>query len=166
MKRKLKVTPSIKTIFIGLITLVIGFFGGTTYKDYQVVQKEKLPDNPIVTRIIDGDNVELNDGKSVRLYGINCPEKNKPFSDEAIDLTTRLTLNKQIRLEFQPNYFKDTYDRIVAYVFIEDTHLNVELVKSGFCEVKIYKKRAKLIYQDELLQAQEMAKEEKLGKWK
>ena len=165
MKRKPKLTPTIKTIFITLITLIIGFFGGITYKDYQAVQKDKLPENPTVTRIIDGDNVELSTGESVRLYGINCPEEKKPFSKEAIDLTTRLTLNKQIRLEFQPNYKIDKWNRVLAYVFINDTHLNEELVKSGFCEVKIYAKRAKLIYQDELLEAQKFAKQHNLGLW-
>ena len=130
------------------------------YKDYQATQSEKLPDNPTVTRIIDGDNVELSTGESVRLYGINCPEKGKAYSQEAIDLTTKLTLNQQIRFEYQPNYTKDKWDRILGYVFIKDTHLNEELVKAGLCEVVIYQKRAKLIYQDELLEAEKQAKDQ------
>ena len=165
MKKKPKLTPVIKTTLIGVITLVIGFFGGTTYQSYLETQSEKLPSNPTVTRIIDGDNVELNTGESVRLYGVNCPEKNKPLSEESIDLTTKLALNQEIRIEHQPNYNKDRWGRILGYVFIGDTHLNEELVKSGLCEVVIYEKRAKLIYQDELLQAQNQAKQEKLGKW-
>ena len=44
-------------------------------------------------------------------------------------------------------------------------NLNIELVRQGLCEVVIYEKRAKLIYQDELLQAQEQTKKEKLGIW-
>ena len=163
-KKANKLNP--KSVIVILMTLLIGFFSGTTYQSYLEIQSDKLPENPIVTRIIDGDNVELSTGESVRLYGINCPEKNKPFSKEAIDLTTKLTLNQQIRIEHQPNYKKDRWDRILGYVFIGDTNLNVELVKSGFCEVVIYAKRAKLIYQDELLEAQEQAKREKLGQWK
>jgi len=166
MKKKTKLTPAIKTTLIAVTTLIIGFFGGTTYTNYQETQTEKLPSELIVTRIIDGDNVELSTGKSVRLYGVNCPEKNQLFSKEATDLTTKLALNQEIRIEYQPNYKKDRWDRILGYVFVGDTHLNEELVKSGFCEVVIYEKRAKLIYQDELLQAQELAKEQKLGKWK
>ena len=163
MRKKFKPSPVIKTTLIALLTLVIGFFGGTTYKTNQETQ---TPTNPTVTRIIDGDNVELDTGESVRLYGVNCPEKNKPFSKEAIELTTKLTLSRQIRIEYQPNYLKDRWGRILGFVFIGDTHLNEELVKSGLCEVVIYEKRAKLIYQDKLLEAQEMAKQEKLGKWK
>ncbi len=164
MPKKTKTfNPVIKTTLIALLTLVIGFIGGKTYQD---AQQNKIPTNPTVTRIIDGDNIELETGESVRLYGINCPEKNQDFYQEAVDLTTKLALNKQIRIEYQPNYQKDTWNRILGYVFINDIFLNQELVKSGFCKVKIYKKRAKLIYQDELLQAQEEAKEQKLGKWK
>ena len=156
-----------KTSLIALITLVIGFFGGTAYQsnlETQVI--EELPEKLIVTRIIDGDNVELSTGESVRLYGINCPEKKQPLSKESIDLTTKLALNQEIQIEYQPNYKKDRWDRILGYVFIGDTNLNVELVKSGLCEVVIYAKRAKLIYQDELLEAQDLAKQEKLGMWK
>ena len=163
-KKAFKLNP--KSTLVIITTLAIGFFGGTTYQSYQESQSEKLPDKPIVTRIIDGDNVELNTGESVRLYGVNCPEKNKPLSQDAIDLTTKLALNQEIRIEYQPNYKKDRWGRILGYVFIGDSHLNEELVKSGFCEVVIYEKRAKLIYQDELLQAQEQAKQEKLGRWK
>ena len=164
MKKKTKLNQTIKTFLIASITLAIGFFGGKTY--YQDSQVTQIPDNPTVTRIIDGDNLELDTGESVRLYGVNCPEKNKPLSQESIDLTTKLALNQQIRIEYQPNYPKDRWGRILGYVFIGDTHLNEELVKSGLCEVVIYQKRAKLIYQDELVDAQNLAKEQKLGKWK
>jgi len=163
MKKKINVTPIIKTTIIATITLVIGFFGGRSYQD---VQEAQVPTNPVVTRIIDGDNLELESGDSVRLYGVNCPEKNKPQSQEAIDLTTKLASDQQIKIEYQPNYKKDRWDRILGYVFIGDTHLNEELVKSGLCEVVIYEKRAKLIYQDELLKAQTQAKEKKLGQWR
>lgn len=164
MPKKIKVSnPAIKTTAIALIALLIGFFGGKTY---QTQQDGQIPTNPIVTRIIDGDNLELETGESVRLYGINCPEKNQDFYQQAVDLTTKLALNKQIRVEYQPNYQKDTWNRILGYVFIDNTFLNLELVKSGYCEVKIYAKRAKLIYQDVLLQAQEQAKQQKLGRWK
>jgi len=164
MPKKTKTfNPTIRTALIALTTLVLRFFGGTVYNQNQA---NKIPTNPTVARIIDGDNLELETGESVRLYGINCPEKNQKFYQEAVDLTTKLALNKQIKIEYQPNYQKDTWNRILGYVFIDDVFLNQELVKSGFCEVKIYKKRAKLIYQDEFLQAQEQAKQEKLGRWK
>ncbi|MDZ7587254.1 MAG: thermonuclease family protein [Patescibacteria group bacterium] len=147
---------------IALITLILGFFSGNYYsnqKQSQVITQGK------VIRVIDGDNLELDNAKSVRLYGINCPEKDQKFSQEAIDLSTKLTLNNQIRLDYQPNYQTDRWNRTLAYVFINDTFLNEQLVRQGLCEVTIYKKRAKLKYQDQLLEAQIQAKQDKLGRW-
>jgi micrococcal nuclease len=148
---------------VAFITLIFGFFSGNYYSNQK---QSQLITQSTVTRVIDGDNLELDNAKSVRLYGINCPEKGQKFSQEAIDLSTKLTLNNQIRLDYQPNYEKDRWGRIAAYVFINDTFLNEQLVRQGFCEVTIYKKRAKLKYQDELLNAQNLAKQEKLGKWR
>ena len=45
-------------------------------------------------------------------------------------------------------------------MFVNNIHLNEELVKAGLCEVVIYQKRAKLIYQDELLEAEKQAKDQ------
>jgi endonuclease YncB( thermonuclease family) len=54
----------------------------------------------------------------------------------------------------------------LAYVIIGDKNLSIELVKNGLAKVKIYQDRRKLIYQDQLLAAQELAKKNKLGLWK
>jgi len=143
--------------------LILGFSGGNYYSQQK---QSQLITQGTVTRIIDGDNLELNNGKSIRLYDINCPEKGQKFSKEAIDLSTKLTLNNQIRLDYQPNYQTDRWNRLLAYVFINNTFLNEQLVRQGFCEVTIYQKRAKLKYQDELLNAQTQAKQEKIGRWK
>ena len=151
------------TAGIALLTLIIGFFGGSFYNQQK---QSTLITKATVTRIIDGDNLELDNGQSIRLYGVGCPEKNQKFSKEAIDLSTQLVLNQQITIEYQPIYTKDRWGRILGYVFIGDKFLNQELVRQGYCQVTIYEKRAKLKYQDELLKAQSQAQQEKLGKWK
>jgi len=157
-----KLPKNLLTALVALLTLIVGFFSGNYYSQ----QKQSgLTTQATVTRIIDGDNLELSNGQSIRLYGINCPEKNQPLYQDAVALTTKLALNQPIRIEYQPNYAKDRWGRVLGYVFIGDTHLNLELVKSGLCEVVVYEKRAKLIYQDELLNAQDQAKQEKLEKW-
>jgi len=160
--KKLK-QPKLLTAGIALITLLIGFFTGNYYNQQK---QSTLITKATVTRIIDGDNLELDNGKSIRLYGVGCPEKNQKFSKEAIDLSTQLALNQQITIDYQPIYTKDRWGRILGYVFIEDTFLNQELIRQGYCQVTIYEKRAKLKYQDELIQAQVQAKQEKLGQWK
>ena len=163
LPKQLKLPKNFLAAVIAIITLLVGFFGGNYYSNQKQFQTIT---HGTVTRIINGDNLELDNGKSIRLYGINCPEKGQKFSQEAIDLSTKLTLNNQIRLDYQPNYQTDRWNRLLAYVFINDTFLNEQLVRQGFCEVTIYKKRAKLKYQDDLLTAQTQAKQEKIGRWK
>jgi len=159
----LKKLKLLKLPILVLATLIFGFFSGNYYS----TQKQNtLPTHGTVTRIIDADTLELDNQYSVRYYGVNCPEKGQKFSQEAIDLATKLALNQKVTLDFQPNYTKDKWERILAYVFIGDTHLNEQLISQGFCTVTIYDKRAKLIYQDQLLQVQDQAKLDKIGRWK
>ena len=148
--KKLKL-PKLPGILLAILILIVGFCSGTYYS----TQKQStLITKATVTRVIDGDNLELDNGQSIRLYGVGCPEKNQKFSKEAIDLSTKLALNKQITIDYQPNYSKDKWNRLLGYVFIDGTFLNEELIRRGYCEVTIYSKRAKLKYQDELIEAQ------------
>ena len=163
-KNKLPQLPkNFLTAGIALLTLVIGFFGGNYYNQQK---QSQLLTSGTVTRIIDADNIELDNNRSVRLYAVSCPEKGEKFSKETIDYLTQTALNQKVTLDYQPNYTKDSYGRTLAYVFIDGQHLNEQLILQGFCTVTIYQKRAKLKYQDELVNAQDQAKQEKLGRWR
>ena len=151
------------TAGLAILTLIVGFFTGS----YYTTQKQSsLTTSGTVTRIIDADNIELDNKQSVRLYAVSCPEKGERLSKETIDYLTKIVLNQKVPLDYQPNYETEPWGRTIAYVFINGTHINEQLVRQGFCEVTIYKKRAKLKYQDQLLEAQAQAQQEKLGKWK
>src|SRR3989344_4938496 len=52
-----------------------------------------------VTRVIDGDTLELSTGEKVRLLGINTPEKGSTNYLEAKKFTENLVLNKTVRKE-------------------------------------------------------------------
>ena len=158
-----KLPKNFLTTGLALLTLIIGFFGGSYYSNQK---QSQLLTQGTVTRIIDADTIELNNKVSVRLNGVSCPEKGEKFSQEAIDYLTQTTLNQPATLDYQPKYETDAWNRTVAFVFINDTHLNEQLIRQGYCTATIYKKRAKLKYQDELLSAQDQARQEKLGKWK
>ena len=157
-----KLPKNFLTAIIAIITLIVGFFSGNYYSNQK---QTELIHSGTVTRIIDVDTLELDNKQSIRLYAVGCPEKGQKFSQETIDYLTQTALNQKVTLDYQPNYTKDSYGRTLAYVFIGDTHLNEQLIRQGFCEVTIYQKRARLKYQDELLNAQEQARADKLGKW-
>jgi hypothetical protein len=85
----------------------------------------------VAERVIDGDTIVIN-GKSIRLLGINSPERGEYFYDEAKDFLESLVLNENIEIE---SYGKDKYYRVLAYVFVDNKNINVEMVEKGFANV-------------------------------
>jgi len=160
---KIKLIPALSLLLI----LLAGFFGGIQYQKYfgpTQVAEAQFPEEATVARVVDGDTIELSNGQHLRYVGVNAPDANNLFYEEATEFNKNLVEGKKIKLEYD-KYKNDKFGRILAYVFVDDKNVNVELTRNGLAEVKIYQKRAKLIYQDELLEAQEQAKKEKLGIW-
>ena len=83
-----------------------------------------------VERVVDGDTLIINN-QSVRLLGINAPERGEAYSTDAKKFLEELTLNKTARIEFGRER-KDLYNRTLAYIFIGNENINLELVKMGF----------------------------------
>lgn len=86
-----------------------------------------------VDRVIDGDSVRVSLGSQqleVRLGGIDAPEYQQPFGEEAKDTLTKLVSNQAVRLVAQE---KDRYGRTVALLVRADDGLdiNAELVRQG-----------------------------------
>ncbi len=124
----------------------------------------KLPKSAVVKRVIDGDTVELFNGLILRYVGMTAPETGELFEKEATELNRELVEGKEIKLEYD-NYKSDNFGRILAYPIINNKNISVELVRKGMAELVIYQKRKPFIYQVQLLEAQEQAKQKKLGIW-
>ena len=154
------------------VLMVISFFAGS-YFERQKTNSQTSPTPLIsptqkltVVDVTDGDTLKLSDGKVFRLYGVNAPEVKEPFYKEAVEFTKNLTLGKEITFEQEEKYKEDKFGRLLGYVFVDGKHLNLELVKAGLAKVVLYEKRAKIKYQDELLQAESVTKQNRLGIWK
>ncbi|MDP3986611.1 MAG: thermonuclease family protein [Nanoarchaeota archaeon] len=102
-----------------------------------------------VDRVIDGDTIVSN-GTSIRLLGINSPERGELFYGEAKSYLESLVLNKSVMLEFVGER-QDKYFRTLAYVFLEGENVNLRLVEEGFANYYFYSGRDK--YADELEEA-------------
>ena len=89
-----------------------------------------------VVGVIDGDTVELEDGRRVRLIGIDTPERGELDADSATSLTERLVLRKSVRLEFDRDQ-KDRYGRTLAYVYraSDGVFLNERMLIDGYANV-------------------------------
>ncbi len=84
----------------------------------------------IVERVIDGDTIKVN-GTSVRLLGINTPEKGQLYYDESKKFLENLILNRFVRME-RVGQDLDLYKRKLRYVIVDEENVNLKLVENGF----------------------------------
>jgi endonuclease YncB( thermonuclease family) len=87
-----------------------------------------------VARVIDGDTVQLEDGRKVRYAGINAPEDGQRYFEEATRANNDLVGGKEVTLEFGRGEH-ERYERLLAYVFVGGTFVQGELVKNGLAIV-------------------------------
>jgi endonuclease YncB( thermonuclease family) len=91
----------------------------------------------MVVKVVDGDTIKvLEAGRAapvtVRLYGIDTPEKKQAYGRKAGKFTAGMVHGKQVEIE---NAGKDRYGRIIGLVSVNGLLLNRELVRAGFAWV-------------------------------
>lgn len=117
------------------------------------------PIKGVISDVIDGDTFKMiaeNKKITVRLNGIDCPENDQLFGNNATDFLKRY-LYHQVELH---SHGTDRYRRILADVYVDGICINHQLVDSGFAWH--YKKYS----DDELIaQKEQRAREDKIGLW-
>ncbi|MDP8289779.1 MAG: thermonuclease family protein [Candidatus Susulua stagnicola] len=123
----------------------------------------------IVTRVIDGDTIVINNKEKIRLIGVDTPESVHPsksveyFAKEASVFTKRICEDKVVKLEYDWQRY-DKYGRTLAYVYLEDgTFINAEIIKQGYGFVYT---KFPFKYMIEFKKYQQLAREEERGLWK
>ncbi len=113
-------------VILFLLIIIINY----PYIDSFLTEFLTQSETGIVERVIDGDTAIINND-SVRLLGINSPERGEIYYEEAKYFLEGLILNKSVRLEFGKDRY-DKYYRKLAYIFIDNKNVNLELVEKGF----------------------------------
>lgn len=118
-----------------------------------------------VTRVIDGDTIELESGQKVRYIGINTPETTRGdcFAEEAKEANRQLVEGKLVRLEKDVSE-TDKYGRWLRYVSVDNTDVNDNLVRMGFAMAASYP--PDIHRQEHLNAAQEEARSQLRGLWR
>ncbi len=123
----------------------------------------------LVTKVIDGDTIVLDNGEVVRYIGIDTPEirahsKGGPdcYALEAKVRNKELVLNKKVRLVKDVSN-RDRYHRLLRYVYVGDTFINETLVREGYAKVATYPPDVK--YVDLFRQAEQEARQRGRGLW-
>ena len=143
----------------GIILLILFFTSGFFYYQFTthaIIEKTEAK----VTRVIDGDTIEIDTGQKLRLKGINTPEKKFDYSKQATELVMGLIENKTIEIE---SYGFDKYGRLLAYVFYKNKNINKKLLKNGLATLYYYEKDS---YYKEMKEAEEFARVNGFGLWK
>ncbi len=79
-------------------------------------------------RVIDGDTIQLNDGRKVRLLDIDAPEIKQPWGLQSKKFLADLIEGKEIELIGSK---KDRYGRTLATIKLGDLDVNKRLVEMG-----------------------------------
>ncbi len=124
-----------------------------------------------VTRVIDGDTIELTYGgilQSVRLIGVDTPETVsptkpvEPYGAEASAYTTAQLLNVSVALEFDETQ-RDVYGRLLAYVWKGGTLFNDTLLRLGYAKTSVFLPNVK--YLALFAATEKEAKKRQMGLW-
>ncbi|MHA2620295.1 MAG: thermonuclease family protein [bacterium JZ-2024 1] len=128
--------------------------------DLAIVTRERDP--LTVVSVYDGDTITLADGRNIRYLGINTTEIGETFSEEARVANRDLVLGKVVRLELDEQT-TDSYGRTLAFVWVNGTNVNLELIRKGLAHLLYIPPNRK--HYDEFLAAQKEAQTQGRGFW-
>lgn len=123
-----------------------------------------------VTRVIDGDTVEVNrefrGEDNVRLIGIDTPEVyggKEPYGPAASNFTTNKLEGRRVALQFEQERF-DSFGRPLAHVWRTPyQHFGDTLARQGYAQRATYLPNDR--YEPRFLKAQRVAKNNDRGIW-
>lgn len=165
--------------FLILVAIVTVFFLKIDFQEIllRFQSKDELNLKEIqaeIVEIIDGDTfvVKTYDDaiEKVRLLLIDTPESVHPkeekqlFSEEVLEyIESIVQKGDKITLELGEKE-RDKYDRLLAYVWVNNINLNKQLVEKGYARVA-YVEEPNTKYLEEFIQAENVAKENKCNIW-
>ena len=162
-KSKSATRPKSKTprLFIA-VTVVLGIAVGLAI-GYGVWHADNsLYEQALVIRAIDGDTVELADGRHVRYLGIDTPESGEYYAENATARNKELVEGKTVELQ-EGRRDKDEYGRLLRYVYADGIFVNAELVAQGYARAYIFDPDDR--YSQILVQLEQYAKLRDRGLW-
>ncbi len=126
-----------------------------------------------VSRVIDGDTIEISTGEKIRYIGIDTPETVDPrrsvgcFGKEASDENKKLVEGKNVVLAKDVSE-TDKYNRLLRYVYVKRDNgnlifINDYLVRQGFAKASTYPPDVKFATQ--FVEAEREARENQRGLW-
>lgn len=121
----------------------------------------------VIEYVHDGDTLFLENGRKVRLLGVNTPEIGEDaecYGDEATALLRQLLPEGTHVWVLHDIEELDQYGRSLLFIYTDDaTNINLELLEQGAAEVEMY--QPNLLLEDEIHDAEAAARAADLGMW-
>jgi len=114
-------------LFVGLFVFLL--FSSGCVQESEGLSFKGL-EQGIVEGVTDGDTLVLENGKRLRLIGIDAPEKGERCFEEAKNRLRGLVLGKGVIL-VKDYSERDKYGRLVRFVYIDGLFVNLVLVEEG-----------------------------------
>ena len=124
-----------------------------------------LRDQAFVTRVIDGDTIEIENGERVRYIGMDTPEDTSVkecFGGEATRRNRELVEGRSVELERDVSD-TDRFGRLLRYVWLDSEMVNEVLIAEGFASVSTFPPDVK--YEEHFFELEEEAMSDGLGLW-
>src|SRR3989344_4567102 len=109
-----------------------------------------------ITRVLDGDTVELSDGRKIRLLNINTPERGFAYSEVGKEFLSGFD---SVELETKG---LDKYGRTLGRLYFQDEYLNLEIVKEGMAHSYLVSDSEDRLFEN----AEKFARENEKNIWK
>ena len=119
---------------VGLLIFGLFLISYPFLNSYVTLAIEPESEGVFVVRVVDGDTLKLDSGETIRLLGINTPEKKEKYYAEAKAFLQSRVENKSIELKRRGI---DKYRRTLGHVFIDGEYVNLEIVEQGFANVYV-----------------------------
>ena len=88
-----------------------------------------------VTRVVDGDTLDVEPNLMIRLVLVNAPELNAAGGPEAKDYLVSLCLGTRALVDEDDNQIgRDPYGRVLAVVTCDGTNANADMISSGLAK--------------------------------
>ena len=149
-----------KLIIAVALLIGIGIGLGTGYGLWH--SDDSVYEQALVTSVIDGDTVELADGRRVRYLGIDTPESGEYYAEEATARNKELVEGKTVELQ-RGKRDQDEYGRLLRYVYVDGVFVNAELIAGGYAKAYIFDPDDR--YSQILVQLEQYAKMRERGLW-
>jgi len=151
-----------KSLIAVVLLIGIGIGLGVGYSLWHSDHGNSVYEQALVTSVIDGDTVELADGRHVRYLGIDTPESGEYYAEEATAKNKDLVEGRTVELQ-RGKQDQDEYGRLLRYVYVDGIFVNAELVAQGYATAYIFDPDDR--YSQILVQLEQYAKMRERGLW-